>query len=117
VPQVDRSVAQAPVVLGQPVPGEVAAQVAPYRVDVIGPVLDVVVLDEQAWTAERVIVAGAAFDRPGPAESPSYPIGVGSADRQAAPASLGTFDGNEPSDRPLYPQVVAHGDGSVLRLA
>jgi len=40
-------------------PGEVAAQVAPHGVDVIGPVLGVVVLDEQARTAERVIVAGA----------------------------------------------------------
>src|SRR5215218_3401807 len=55
--QADRSVAHARVVLGQQVPGEVAAQVAPHGVDVIGPVLGVVVLDEQAWTAERVIVA------------------------------------------------------------
>ena len=34
----DRSVAHASVVLGQQVPGEVAAQVAPHGVDVIGPV-------------------------------------------------------------------------------
>ena len=33
----DRSVAHARVVLGQQVPGEVAAQVAPHGVDVIGP--------------------------------------------------------------------------------
>ena len=47
------------VVLGQQVSGEVAGQVAPYGVDVIGLVLSVVVLDEQAWTAEGV--AGAAI--------------------------------------------------------
>ena len=50
--------------LGQQVSGEVAAQVAPHGVDVIGPVLGVVVLDEQARTAERVIVAGTSLDRP-----------------------------------------------------
>ena len=38
-PQADRSVAHARVVLGQQVAGEVAAQVAPHGVDVIGPVL------------------------------------------------------------------------------
>ena len=57
--------AHACVVLGQQVPGEVAAQVAPHGVDVIGLVLGVVVFDEQARTAERVIVAGAWLDRPG----------------------------------------------------
>ena len=41
-----------------------AAQVAPHGVDVIGPVLGVVVLDEQARTAERVMVAGTSLDRP-----------------------------------------------------
>ena len=39
--------AHARVVLGQQVPAEVAAQVAPHGVDVIGPVLGVVVLDER----------------------------------------------------------------------
>src|SRR5215218_7962746 len=68
-PKADRSVANARVVLGQQVPGEVAAQVAPHGVDVIGPVLGVVVLDEQAGTAERVIVAGPSLDRPGPPEA------------------------------------------------
>ena len=38
-PQADRSVAHARVVLGQQVAGEVAAQVAPHGVDVVGPVL------------------------------------------------------------------------------
>jgi hypothetical protein len=52
-----------------------------------------------------------------PSESPSYLIDVESADREAAPASLGTCDGNEPSGRRSYPQVVAHGARSVLRLA
>jgi hypothetical protein len=62
-------VVHARVVLGQQVPGEVAAQVAPHGVDVIGLVLGVVVLDEQARTAEGVIVAGAWLDRPGPSEA------------------------------------------------
>ena len=44
--------AHARVMLGQQVPAEVAAQIAPHGVDVIGPVLGVVVLDEQAWTAD-----------------------------------------------------------------
>jgi hypothetical protein len=70
-------VAHARVVLGQQVPGEVAAQVAPHGVDVIGPVLGVVVLDEQARTAERVIVAGAWLDRPGPPEAHLVESGVG----------------------------------------
>jgi len=70
-------VAHARVVLGQQVPGEVAAQVAPHGVDVIGPVLGVVVLDEQARTAERVIVAGASLDRPGPPEAHLVESGVG----------------------------------------
>ena len=63
--------------LGQQVPSEVAAQVAPYGVDVIGLVLGVVVLDEQARTAERVIVAGASLYRPGPSEAHLLESGVG----------------------------------------
>jgi hypothetical protein len=70
-------VAHARVVLGQQVSGEVAAQVAPHGVDVIGLVLGVVVLDEQARTAERVIVAGASLDRPGPPEADLVESGVG----------------------------------------
>jgi hypothetical protein len=39
--------------------------------------LGVVVLDEQARTAERVIVAGAWLDRPGPPEAHLVESGVG----------------------------------------
>ena len=42
MPLADRSVAYARVVLGQQVPGEIAAQVAPHGVDVLGAVLGVV---------------------------------------------------------------------------
>ena len=77
LPLMDRSVAHARLVLGQQVPGEVAAQVAPHGVDVIRAVLGVVVLDEQARTAERVIVAGAWLDRPGPPEAHLVESGVG----------------------------------------
>jgi hypothetical protein len=70
-------VAHARVVLGEQVAGEVSAQVAPHGVNVIGPVLGVVVLDEQARTAERVIVAGASLDRPGPPETHLVDSGVG----------------------------------------
>ena len=68
--------AHARVVLGQQVPGEVAAQVAPHGVDVIGLVLGVVVLDEQARPLS-VIVAGARLDWPGPPEAHLVESGVG----------------------------------------
>jgi hypothetical protein len=87
-PQADRSGAHARVVLGQQVPGEVAAQVSPHGVDVIGLVLGVVVLDEQARTADRVMVARAWLDRPGPSEA--HLVGSGVGDDKLA-AQLGSI--------------------------
>jgi len=65
----------------------------------------------------RSLVLWRTFTVALPTESPGYLIDVESADRQAAPASLGIYDGNAPSGRRPYPQVVAYGDGLVLRLA
>src|ERR1044071_8927959 len=56
------------VVLGQEVLAPVALEGAPDRVDVVGVVLGVVVLDDKARALDRVVVAGPLLDRSAPGE-------------------------------------------------
>src|SRR5215207_9058446 len=57
------------VVLGEQVAPEVVAQVAPYRVDVVGVVLLVVVLDEDCRAMNAVVVCLANVGAAGPCEA------------------------------------------------
>ena len=49
-----------PVVLPQQVPAEVTVEIAPYRVDMIGAVLDIVVLDQKRGPLNSIIKVSAA---------------------------------------------------------
>src|SRR3954467_1275085 len=67
------------VVGGEEVGTPVPAQVTPYGVDVVGAVLDVVVLQQERGRPDRVVVAGAPLERAGPGEGGRRQIRSGCA--------------------------------------
>jgi hypothetical protein len=57
-----------PVVFPQQVPAEVTVEIPPYGVDMIGAVLDIVVLDQKSGSLNTVIMGMTRFDATSPAE-------------------------------------------------
>src|SRR5437667_6822242 len=52
----------------QQIQAEVAVVIAPHRMDMVGVVLGVVVLDQENWRLHTIIVRSATINRPGPGE-------------------------------------------------
>ena len=57
-----------PVVLPQQVPAEITVEIAPYGVNMIGAVLDIVVLDQKSGPLNTIVVGAARLSVSGPAE-------------------------------------------------
>ena len=88
------AMARRPVVASEQVLAPVVGEVAPDGVDVVGAVLGVVVLDQEARAADRVVVAASGLLGPGPRERDGGqarardPFPVGRGDVVAAPLEV-----------------------------